>query len=26
VRALHGKAGVEQWLKDPIAIGPVRRV
>jgi peptidyl-prolyl cis-trans isomerase A (cyclophilin A) len=26
VRALHGKAGIEQWLKDPIAIGPVRRV
>jgi peptidyl-prolyl cis-trans isomerase A (cyclophilin A) len=26
VRALHAKAGVEQWLKDPIPIGPVRRV
>jgi len=26
VRALHARAGVEQWLKDPIAIGPVRRV
>ncbi|HEV6965511.1 MULTISPECIES: peptidylprolyl isomerase [Roseateles] len=26
VRALHGRAGPEQWLKTPIAIGPVRRV
>lgn len=26
VRALHAKAGAEQWLKAPIAIGPVRRV
>ena len=26
VRALHGKAGVTQWLKPPIAIGPVRRI
>jgi len=26
VRALHGKAGAEQWLKQPIAIGPVKRV
>jgi peptidyl-prolyl cis-trans isomerase A (cyclophilin A) len=25
VRALHAKAGAEQWLKAPIAIGPVRR-
>lgn len=25
VRALHAKAGAEQWLKDPIAIGPVQR-
>lgn len=25
VRALHAKAGAEQWLKTPIAIGPVRR-
>jgi hypothetical protein len=25
VRALHAKAGPEQWLKTPIAIGPVRR-
>ena len=26
VRALHAKAGAEQWLKAPIAIGPVQRV
>ncbi len=26
VRALHARAGAEQWLKEPIAIGPVRRV
>lgn len=26
VRALHARAGAEQWLKQPIAIGPVRRV
>jgi len=26
VRALHAKAGAQQWLKPPIAIGPVRRV
>lgn len=26
VHALHAKAGPEQWLKQPIAIGPVRRV
>jgi peptidyl-prolyl cis-trans isomerase A (cyclophilin A) len=26
VRALHAKAGAEQWLKQPIAIGPVRRL
>jgi peptidyl-prolyl cis-trans isomerase A (cyclophilin A) len=26
VRALHAQAGPEQWLKQPIAIGPVRRV
>ena len=26
VRALHAKAGAEQWLKAPIAIGPVRRL
>jgi peptidyl-prolyl cis-trans isomerase A (cyclophilin A) len=26
VRALHAKAGVQQWLKDPIPIGPVRRI
>lgn len=26
VRALHARAGAEQWLKAPIAIGPVRRV
>jgi peptidyl-prolyl cis-trans isomerase A (cyclophilin A) len=25
VRALHGRAGAEQWLAAPIAIGPVRR-
>lgn len=25
VRALHAKAGAEQWLKAPIAIGPVAR-
>ena len=25
VRALHGRAGAEQWLASPIAIGPVRR-
>lgn len=25
VRALHARAGAEQWLKAPIAIGPVRR-
>ncbi|WP_422018513.1 peptidylprolyl isomerase [Roseateles sp.] len=26
VRALHAKAGAEQWLKAPLAIGPVQRV
>lgn len=26
VRALHARAGAEQWLKAPIAIGPVQRV
>lgn len=26
VRALHGQAGAEQWLRKPIAIGPVHRV
>ena len=26
VRALHARAGAQQWLKPPIAIGPVRRV
>jgi len=26
VRAIHGKAGTAQWLKEPIPIGPVRRV
>jgi peptidyl-prolyl cis-trans isomerase A (cyclophilin A) len=26
VRALHARAGAEQWLKPPIAIGPVRRI
>lgn len=26
VRALHGRAGVEQWLSAPIRIGPVRRL
>lgn len=26
VRALHAKAGPEQWLKAPIAIGPVQRI
>ena len=25
VRALYARAGAEQWLKQPIAIGPVRR-
>lgn len=25
VRALHGRAGAEQWLASPIRIGPVRR-
>lgn len=25
VRALHARAGTEQWLASPIAIGPVRR-
>ena len=25
VRALHARAGAEQWLAAPIAIGPVRR-
>ncbi len=25
VRALHAKAGAEQWLKAPIEIGPVQR-
>ena len=26
VRALHGRAGLEQWLAAPIRIGPVRRL
>ena len=26
VRALHGRAGLEQWLAAPIRIGPVLRL
>lgn len=26
VRALHARAGAEQWLKQPLAIGPVARI
>ncbi|MCY4752819.1 peptidylprolyl isomerase [Pelomonas aquatica] len=25
VRALHARAGAKQWLRTPIAIGPVQR-